>query len=197
MIYLRVRPRVTANVDEALWLKDVAGFIADARCRLNEMRIILPKGAGVWQVDAPQLIMQIMEKHPRETIQVLGDGMGWLHRETKRQKAAPGKRRSIARAAVPAFLFVALMLLLFFTGRDDRSYSNVLPYIASLLLGAMVYFMRFRSVFSRLPKRGRSLIPIASLFHKRTAHAAGSTDPNMTEGHGRRLIRSIEKRGKQ
>ena len=202
MIYLRVRPRVTANVDEALWLKDVAGFIADARYKLNEMRIILPKGAGVWQVDAPQLIMQIMDQHPRETVRVLGDGIGWLHREKKKKDARSQKdsvRHSFARNAVSLFSFSALLLLLFFIGRDGLKW-NALPYVASLLLGAAAYFARSRSVPSPVPKRGTLWGRAASLFSKRsrhTRHIADSTEFIATESNGKRATRSAEKRMKR
>ena len=177
MIYLRVRPRVTANIDEVLWLKDVANFIADASCRLNDMRIILPKGAGVWQVDAPQLILQIMEKHPRETVHVLGDGIGWLHREEKRPKAVRSKRRSMAKAAASFVFLAAFAFLLFSMGRDGR--WNVLPYAASMLMGAIAYFAR--------PQ------PMASPSPKRVGHGVGSKGTNVVERRGRRLIGLLEK----
>lgn len=106
MIYLRVKPRVMALAGETLLLKDVAGFLADASCQLNEMRVMLPKSAGVWQVDALQLILQIREKHPDEVVNVLGDGLGWLHREQLSQKVGRVKRANGVQAILLLMLII-------------------------------------------------------------------------------------------
>jgi hypothetical protein len=187
VIYLRVRPRVSANAGEPLKLRDVAGFLADARCQLNEMQVILPKGAGVWQVDAPQLVMQIQEKHPGETVSVLGDGIGWLHREAGRKNAGKSGRPSLARVAAVllALSFAgALFILLFRTGRDEnRSHWIALAYAASMLLGAAVYC-------ARLPK-------MISLARYR-AHGGRYINQMMTDSAegGRRTKKLSAKRGK-
>lgn len=86
MVYLRVKKRVMAMVGEKLSLGDVADVMADARLSLSEMNIAMPRGAGIWPIDALQLIVQIQEKAPDEVVNVLGDGTGWLHRETKRAR---------------------------------------------------------------------------------------------------------------
>ncbi len=86
MVYIRIKPRIMAMVGETLALGDVADLLSDARLNLAQLRVSLPKGAGIWQVDALQLIVQIQEHAPDEVINVLGDGTGWLHRETKKAR---------------------------------------------------------------------------------------------------------------
>lgn len=110
MIYLRVKPRVMARVGERLTLSQVADVLAGAELRLGEMRIDLPNRSGIWQIDALRLIMQIRETYPQETINVLGDGVGWLHRETRGERRAKDERR-------PGYLLrVALVCLLLACG---------------------------------------------------------------------------------
>lgn len=82
MIFIRVKPCVMANVGQVIKLGEVADFLADARFQLGTLPVTLPMGQGVWQMDALQLIVQIQDQYPEEIVHILGDGMGWLHRET-------------------------------------------------------------------------------------------------------------------
>lgn len=188
MIYLRVRQRVLAQAGETLRLKDVAGFLADARCKLNEMRVVLPKGAGVWQLDAPQLIMQIKEMHPEETVNVLGDGIGWLHRETTHDETKRRGRYSVSRIAVALFaisVLGALLVLLYNMGHgENRPYLTVMPYVMSTLMGVAVYFSRKR---------------FNMIFFQRRARSGGKVDSsvlNAAQSDRRRVRKTIAKRGK-
>lgn len=83
MVYIRIKPKTVAMVGERLTLGDVADLLADARLNLQDMQVSLPQGMGIWQIDALQLIVQMQEHSPNEVINLLGDGMGWLYRETR------------------------------------------------------------------------------------------------------------------
>ena len=83
MIYLRMKPRVTARVGQMLTLADVADVLADASLSIGALPVSLPLEEGIWPLDALTLIMRISEKAPNETVNVLGDGTGWLHRQAK------------------------------------------------------------------------------------------------------------------
>ena len=52
MIYLRLKPRVTARVNQPLALGDVADVLADASLGLNEIQLHLPAEEGIWPLDA-------------------------------------------------------------------------------------------------------------------------------------------------
>ena len=91
MIYLRMKPRVTARVGQKLTLADVADVLADASLSIGALPVSLPLEEGIWPLDALTLIMRISEKAPNETVNVLGDGTGWLHRQAK---TAAEKRRA-------------------------------------------------------------------------------------------------------
>lgn len=82
MIYLRVKPRVMAAEGRTLRLCEVADWLGDARLRLDDMPVALPEKEGIWTIDALALIEQIQSRLPEETVYVLGDGTGWLHRQS-------------------------------------------------------------------------------------------------------------------
>ena len=148
MVYLRVKPRVLARVGEPLTLGDVADLLADARYRLADMRVSLPKGVGVWQVNALPLVVQIQEKLPDEVVNVLGDGIGYLHRENRRMPAsldAGGHRpmqallpltAALVTCAAAAFAPVALI-----------------PYAVGVALGSMV-----TRTLQSTPKNGKKVV---------------------------------------
>ena len=159
MVYIRIKKRVTAREGERLKLGQVADVMADAGLRLSQMPVALPRGAGIWQVDALQLILQMQEKAPGEVVNVLGDGIGWLHREAK---ASGGRKRAldIARAAIACLLLFfgsALAIGWFHSdvnmGRAQASLyeavsgkapagplSVALPYAGGVLLGVLLYY---------------------------------------------------------
>ena len=95
MVYLRVKPHVVSMVGEQMTLGDVADVIADARLALFELPVSLPKGAGTFAMDALQLIVQIHAKWPDEIINVLGNGMGWLCRETRQSRDLRHRLRAV------------------------------------------------------------------------------------------------------
>ncbi len=161
MIYIRIKPRIMAMVGERLTLGDVADLLADARLNLHEMQVSLPLGLGIWQIDALQLIVQIQEQTPNEVINLLGDGMGWLHRETKKSRQLGqkgGHGRWLRRAALCFVLSIgiALMIGLFHIGGGVPSAQAdvsggptrqglthmlllILPYVFGICLGIVLY----------------------------------------------------------
>jgi len=159
VVYIRIKKRVTAREGERLRLGQVADILADAGLQLSQMPVMLPRGAGIWQMDALQLILQMQEKAPGEVINVLGDGIGWLHREAKPQGG--GKRMFAAiRVAVACLLLFfgsALAIGWFHSdvnmGRAQASLyeavsgqppasplSVALPYAGGVLLGVLLYY---------------------------------------------------------
>lgn len=165
MIYLRLKPRVTARVGQQLTLSDVADVLADASLRLGTLPVSLPQQEGVWPLDALSLIMRVTEKAPDETVNVLGDGTGWLHRQTK----TPAEKRFarvlqvLRTAAVCVLLFAgsALTIAWFHTdvNMEDaqaalfRAVAGhapssplwiALPYAVGVGLGALTYYLRLR-----------------------------------------------------
>lgn len=118
MVYLRVKPRVTAGVGQMLTLADVADTFSDARHKLGELRVSLPKGPGVWALDALPLVVQIQEQLPDEIVNVLGSGKGWLYRETARERTgrrAHDGRRALQTAAVCVPFIVGIVLVAVWT----------------------------------------------------------------------------------
>lgn len=165
MIYLRLKPRVTARVGQQLTLSDVADVLADASLQLGALPVFLPQQEGVWPLDALSLIMRVTEKAPDETVNVLGDGTGWLHRQTK----TPAEKRfarvlqALRTAAVCVLLFAgsALTIAWFHTdvNMEDAQAALfraaaghapasplwiALPYAAGVGLGALAYYLRLR-----------------------------------------------------
>ncbi|MDY2835560.1 MAG: hypothetical protein SOW46_10245 [Candidatus Aphodomonas sp.] len=165
MIYLRMKPRVTARVGQMLTLADVADVLADASLSIGALPVSLPLEEGIWPLDALTLIMRISEKAPNETVNVLGDGTGWLHRQAK---TAAEKRRAwgwqaLRTAVVCVLLFAgsALTIGWFHTdvnmeeaqtaifravaGREPASPLWIaVPYAAGVGLGALLYYLRIR-----------------------------------------------------
>ena len=165
MIYLRMKPRVTARVGQKLTLADVADVLADASLSIGALPVSLPLEEGIWPLDALTLIMRISEKAPNETVNVLGDGTGWLHRQAK---TAAEKRRAwgwqaLRTAVVCVLLFAgsALTIGWFHTdvnmeeaqtaifravaGREPASPLWIaVPYAAGVGLGALLYYLRIR-----------------------------------------------------
>ena len=165
MIYLRMKPRVTARVGQKLTLADVADVLADASLSIGALPVSLPLEEGIWPLDALTLIMRISEKAPNETVNVLGDGTGWLHRQAK---TAAEKRRAwgwqaLRTAVVCVLLFAgsALTIGWFHTdvnmeetqtaifravaGREPASSLWIAgPYAAGVGLGALLYYLRIR-----------------------------------------------------
>ena len=165
MIYLRMKPRVTARVGQKLTLADVADVLADASLSIGTLPVSLPLEEGIWPLDALTLIMRISEKAPNETVNVLGDGTGWLHRQAK---TAAEKRRAwgwqaLRTAVVCVLLFAgsALTIGWFHTdvnmeeaqtaifravaGREPASSLWIaVPYAAGVGLGALLYYLRIR-----------------------------------------------------
>ena len=165
MIYLRMKPRVTARVGQMLTLADVADVLADASLSIGALPVSLPLEEGIWPLDALTLIMRSSEKAPNETVNVLGDGTGWLHRQAK---TAAEKRRAwgwqaLRTAAVCVLLFAgsALTIGWFHTdvnmeeaqtaifravaGREPASPLWIaVPYAAGVGLGALLYYLRIR-----------------------------------------------------
>lgn len=165
MIYLRMKPRVTARVGQKLTLADVADVLADASLSIGALPVSLPLEEGIWPLDALTLIMRISEKAPNETVNVLGDGTGWLHRQAK---TAAEKRRAwgwqaLRTAVVCVLLFAgsALTIGWFHTdvnmeeaqtaifravaGREPASSLWIaVPYAAGVGLGALLYYLRIR-----------------------------------------------------
>ena len=165
MIYLRMKPRVTARVGQMLTLADVADVLADASLSIGALPVSLPLEEGIWPLDALTLIMRISEKAPNETVNVLGDGTGWLHRQAK---TAAEKRRAwgwqaLRTAVVCVLLFAgsALTIGWFHTdvnmeeaqtaifravaGREPASSLWIaVPYAAGVGLGALLYYLRIR-----------------------------------------------------
>lgn len=118
MIYLRVKPRVNARVGDPLTLSDVADLLADASLGLNAIPVELPRGEGIWPLDALRLVLQIQPYAPQETVNVLGDGTGWLHREP--HKRAKGRALAWADGAHSALLPAA--------GRGQRADNRLVPH---------------------------------------------------------------------
>lgn len=161
MIYIRIKKRVTAAEGEALVLSRVADVLADASFALSQMPVVLPKGKGVWQVDALQLILQIQERAPREIINVLGDGIGWLHREeaAAREKNAAPMRWLTPRVWNACLLLIAGSMLAIGLlwanvninpaqatlsqtpgGAVGSPFIAVIPYVLSALLCILLYY---------------------------------------------------------
>jgi len=138
MVYLRIKPRVFARPGQKLTLGDVADSLSDARLRLSEMLVSLPRGEGVFLIDALQLIVQIQSRMPDEVVNVLGSGVGWLYREDIYGKT---RARAVARAVSIALLlatgaFAALWLL---PGDPVRLLLRMIPYALGVVLGASAY----------------------------------------------------------
>lgn len=165
MIYLRMKPRVTARVGQMLTLADVADVLADASLSIGALPVSLPLEEGIWPLDALTLIMRISEKAPNETVNVLGDGTGWLHRQAKTaaEKRRAWGRQALRTAAVCVLLFAgsALTIGWFHTdvnmeeaqtaifravaGREPASPLWIaVPYAAGVGLGALLYYLRIR-----------------------------------------------------
>lgn len=160
-----MKPRVTARVGQKLTLADVADVLADASLSIGTLPVSLPLEEGIWPLDALTLIMRISEKAPNETVNVLGDGTGWLHRQAK---TAAEKRRAwgwqaLRTAVVCVLLFAgsALTIGWFHTdvnmeeaqtaifravaGREPASSLWIaVPYAAGVGLGALLYYLRIR-----------------------------------------------------
>lgn len=99
MIYLRIHPRSVIEPGKPVLLGEVAHVMADAKWRLAELTIPLPKDTGIWLVDA-MAILTVLQKHcPEETVTILGDSIGWLHR-TPRPLCARSVRRLMAFGAL-------------------------------------------------------------------------------------------------
>ena len=165
VIYLRLKPRVTARVNQPLKLGDVADVLADASLGLSEIQLRLPAEEGIWPLDALSLIMQISAKAPEETINVLGDGTGWLHRQAK---TAAERRHAWGWQALRAAILCVLLfagsaltigwfhtdvnmqdaqaaLFRFVAGKaPDSPLQVAIPYAAGVGLGAMLYYLRFK-----------------------------------------------------
>ena len=84
MIYLKIKPRTVAPPGQPIVLGDVAHVLADAKWRLAELPIALPKERGIWLVDAVTILSELQRHCPGETVTVLGDSIGWLHRSAGR-----------------------------------------------------------------------------------------------------------------
>lgn len=162
MVYIRVKKRVTAEEGEPLTLSQVADVLADASLGISAMPISLPRGVGIWQMDALQLIVQLQAKVPGEVINVLGDGMGWLHRETPKARGRMrGKRLSyiVRVAAACVLLAVGSAFAIGWFHADVNMaeaqtalYTTVagsapkhpllvaLPYAMGVLLGVLLYY---------------------------------------------------------
>ncbi len=132
MVYLRVKARVIAPAGEPLTLGDVAILLADAKYRLGDLRVSLPKGTGVWQINALPLVVQIQEKLPDEVVNVLGDGIGYLHREAKRSTNGAEKRQ-LMRALLVLGLTVAACTAL------AVGHGAIFVYAAGVALGACAF----------------------------------------------------------
>lgn len=156
MIYIRLKPRVIAMAGQALTLGDVVDLMADARFQLHRMQVALPKSQGVWQVDALQLVVQIQEMYPSEDVRVLGDGMGWLHREVNQTQAISakkklGKKGRIAMACL--LLAVGSMLLIgwisLYANSGDAQYA-ALRQVAGYPLGGplLIAFLYVIGIFA-------------------------------------------------
>lgn len=161
MIYLRVKPRVNARVGDPLTLSDVADLLADASLGLNAIPVELPRGEGIWPLDALRLVLQIQPYAPQETVNVLGDGTGWLHREPhKRAKGRALVWQTVRTALCCLLLAVASALTIgwfhtdvnmadaqqaLFTavaGQPPRSALWIaIPYALGVLLGASLYYL--------------------------------------------------------
>lgn len=94
MIYLKIKPRTVAPPGRPIVLGDVAQVLADAKWRLAELPIALPKERGIWLVDAVTILSELQRHCPGETVTVLGDSIGWLHRSSRNLS-----RRKLLRAA--------------------------------------------------------------------------------------------------
>ncbi|MDR0897784.1 MAG: stage V sporulation protein AA, partial [Oscillospiraceae bacterium] len=137
MIYLRVKQRVTAPTGTRLMLGDVADVLADARLRLHEMPVALPRGRGVWQVEALQLIVQIQGRAPNEVVNVLGSGIGWLQRERTAPRARMKGLRLSLLCAIPVAVGALFALYALLGGAPPVGVA--LPYGLGILLGAGLY----------------------------------------------------------
>lgn len=143
MIFIWVKPRVIAKVGQAMKLGDVADFMADARFQLGELPIILPLGQGVWQMDALQLTLQIQDIYPDEVVHVLGDGIGWLHREINQAII----KQDIKKPSYVLHAFAACFVL-----AVGCMFS--LPYSIGVLIAGSVYYVFIgRKVASPFPVR--------------------------------------------
>lgn len=83
MIYLKIKPRTIAPPGQPIVLGDVAQVLADAKWGLAELPISLPKERGIWLVDAVTILSELQRHCPGETVTVLGDSIGWLHRSSR------------------------------------------------------------------------------------------------------------------
>lgn len=78
MIYLRMREATTFEPSQALCLADVADVLADASLGLHGLPVTVPRGVGVWKLDALSLIRSIQARYPKESVVLLGSAQGTL-----------------------------------------------------------------------------------------------------------------------
>ncbi|HML48103.1 MAG TPA: hypothetical protein PKE04_15280 [Clostridia bacterium] len=94
MIYLKIKSRTIAPPGQPIVLGDVAQVLADAKWGLAELPISLPQERGIWLVDAVTILSELQRRCPGETVTVLGDSIGWLHRSSRGMT-----RKKLLRAA--------------------------------------------------------------------------------------------------
>lgn len=133
MIYLRIRPRVMVRAGRAVTLGEVADVLCDASLRLHSMPLHLPQGEGVWPLDALQLAVEIQARAPHETVNVLGDGTGWLCRKADRKSP-------VLRQAAALILCCAMILACCLPPRLDQS-GLFQALLTCLLPGAGLYLL--------------------------------------------------------
>ncbi|MEG0768090.1 MAG: hypothetical protein RR482_10265 [Clostridia bacterium] len=156
MIYLTLKPRVTFAPGKSLRLMDVAQVLADASLHAAEMPLDLPGEKGIWKLEAMWILKQMRAHWPDESITVLGNEIGYLHREVP-------VSRDPWRIVRTALLFLILMvgsalavawfhadvdmpraqqaLYQWITGREaGNSLWIALPYALGMGIGVMLYY---------------------------------------------------------
>lgn len=162
MIYIRLKPRALAKAGYPVYMRDIADILADARLSVNDMQIKAPNGTGIWQLDARQLRLQIQQKHPKETIRIIGEEFAFLYREPEgNRRIKPLQTKRSAAAGMLAGVLTGTLGALGLKWVWDlaakefpkelaaRSLENPLfhtllmavPYIAGALAGFFVYFL--------------------------------------------------------
>ncbi len=154
MIYCQLAPRLTLDIGQKLFLKDIAQVIGPAEA--EKLPLPCPDEEGTWQLDALLVTRTLQKAYPRENIAMMGADSCCIHR-VKPQKRDPTRLLRTVCALLVLVLGSALGLAWFHSDVDmpkamEDVYALVtgqeisdprlitIPYVIGVALGAGVYY---------------------------------------------------------
>ncbi|WP_102412074.1 stage V sporulation protein AA [Beduinella massiliensis] len=109
MIYLRMMETVECGVRDELRVKDVCDTLCDARIDLEDVTVSVPKEAGVYCVQAMQVVRAISARYPGEQVSLMGTGTTLLTRRRDKRKKGLALRTAAAFLVLLAGSALAIM----------------------------------------------------------------------------------------